>query len=201
MKNVKGDIFDSDLNYAKKVEKIITNKTLWSKSMKFYLRHANGRVLEIGCGTGLCSQFFDYRKYIGIDVSRKLLSVAKKNYPKYKFIIADINQKLPFPDKYFDTVICFWVLHHIPKWEIALNEMKRVGKKIIIAEIRTPSRFLIYLFSKLLGFQYVKFFKNELGKGILIPNKILYGGRSVNMINRIISKLLKIEYRIFIIEV
>ena len=47
-----------------------------------------GSVLDCGCGTGMFLDLFniDSRQYTGIDISRNMLEIAKKKYPRYKFL-------------------------------------------------------------------------------------------------------------------
>ena len=55
-------------------------------------------VLEIGCGNGNLIGKLDVKKGVGVDISDKLIYLAKKNFPKVKFycdnIIANKNKLL-----------------------------------------------------------------------------------------------------------
>ncbi len=65
---------------------------------------------------------------MGVDVSEKLIEVAKKKYPQNNFLVAD-NLNLPFLDNNFDKVFSVAVLHAIPSDELrkkAVAELKRV---------------------------------------------------------------------------
>jgi len=66
--------------------------------------------------------------YSGVDVSEKLIKIAKERYPEAKFQTADALN-LPFSDNCFDKVLCVAVLHHIPSAGLRnqfLNEAIRV---------------------------------------------------------------------------
>jgi tRNA (uracil-5-)-methyltransferase TRM9 len=68
--------------------------------------------------------------YLGVDISQKLIEIAKRKYPQKEFLVAD-NLNLPFPDNNFDKVFSVAVLHTIPSKELrkkALVELKRVLK-------------------------------------------------------------------------
>lgn len=93
----------------------------------FYGREKN-RVIDIGCGTGEFSVFFDPQNYTGVDIEPAYIRYAKKNY-QGKFLIADAT-KLPFTDESFDTAVILGVLHHLPddKCVQIFNEIRRVLK-------------------------------------------------------------------------
>ena len=50
-----------------------------------------GTVLDCGCGTGMFLDLFniDEKNYTGIDISQKMLDIAKKKYPRNNFIKSD----------------------------------------------------------------------------------------------------------------
>ena len=59
-----------------------------------------------------------------------------------KFFLADGN-RLPFPDKNFDLVVCNSVLHHLGEPQRLLAEVARLVKPdgaILIRDLRRPSR-------------------------------------------------------------
>lgn len=104
--------------------------------LKQYLKE-DIKILDLGCGSGRMIKFLkSYIKnfeYIGIDFSEKLILIAKKEFPEYKFIKLDILKKqLPFENNYFDLVLLIAVLHHIPSKNhriLILKEVKRVLKQ------------------------------------------------------------------------
>jgi tRNA (uracil-5-)-methyltransferase TRM9 len=89
-------------------------------------------ILDVGCGNGRLLELFKDRKidYLGVDISQKLIEIAKRKHPQEDFLVAD-NLNLPFPDNNFDKVFSVAVLHTIPSKELrrkALVELKRVLK-------------------------------------------------------------------------
>lgn len=89
-------------------------------------------ALDLGCGTGeMLKMILDRsaRKILtGIDLSEKMLEVAKgKLKDKVKLVLAD-SEHLPFPDETFDVVYCNDSFHHYPNPENVLAEVKRVLK-------------------------------------------------------------------------
>lgn len=99
----------------------------------------NDRVLDIGCGNGRLYQLFANLSisFTGIDISEKLIEIAKERYPKCHFEVANMTD-LPFEVKKFDVIFSLVAFHHLPTQETqlkALGEMKRVLKpkgKIIL---------------------------------------------------------------------
>ncbi|MFW9982039.1 MAG: class I SAM-dependent methyltransferase [Candidatus Thorarchaeota archaeon] len=77
----------------------------------------SGQVLDAGCGVGLpVSQFLVKNgfKVIGVDISKKMVELAKENVPEGTFFQKNILE-LDFPDDFFDGIICVYTLWHIPR--------------------------------------------------------------------------------------
>ncbi len=88
------------------------------------------RILDIGCGTGIWAEYF-YRKgaeVYGIDISEKMLEMARKRVPKGKFYLGDVT-KIPFQNEFFDIVFCSLVLSHVKDLKKAIREIHRVLEK------------------------------------------------------------------------
>lgn len=101
------------------------------KNLKYYVIE-NDKVLDFGCGNGRLSELFKGMKisYFGVDVSEKLIEIAKTRYQKEKFLLMN-DMPLPFQDEYFNKIFSLAVFHHIPTDKIRklyLNELKRVLK-------------------------------------------------------------------------
>lgn len=77
------------------------------------------RVLEIGCGNGRDAvEIIKHTKdYLGIDISDKLIEIARKTVPKGRFLVADIEE-YSFPDN-LDIIFAFASLIHVPKPNLA----------------------------------------------------------------------------------
>ena len=107
---------------------------------------AQGRVLEIGIGTGLSLPY--YRAGVsltGIDLSPKMLAVAKKRAESAKFPVAlglMDAQRLAFPDGEFDSVVFSLCLCTIPDPTLAVREAVRVAKPgarlLLLEHVRSP---------------------------------------------------------------
>jgi len=78
-----------------------------------------GKVLDVGCGAGIPTAKFLVKKGLkvtGIDISEKMLQMARKNVPQAEFINKDM-MKLNFNDSTFDGIISVYTLFHVPKQE------------------------------------------------------------------------------------
>lgn len=82
----------------------------------------HGKVLDVGCGTGVLHDLYPNLDIIGIDVSSGMLAYHKG---KHKLASAE---DIPYAAGRFDSVVCRSVLHHLPSPEKALEEIKRVLK-------------------------------------------------------------------------
>ncbi|MDO8460468.1 MAG: class I SAM-dependent methyltransferase [Nanoarchaeota archaeon] len=95
------------------------------------LPNLNGKsVLCIGCGAGEECEHINSlgaKKVIGIDISKELIDIAKKNYPTIDFYVMDM-EKLKFKNESFDFIYSSLVMHYVKDWTKVLKEVKRVLK-------------------------------------------------------------------------
>ncbi|MDN6967438.1 class I SAM-dependent methyltransferase [Oenococcus sp. UCMA 17063] len=103
----------------------------------------NDRLLDVGCANGrLLGLLGKQAKIIGtgIDISGEMISIAKQNYPEYRFVCAS-SEKIPFKNEQFDYIICSASFHHFLDPVYFLNSIKKFLKtdgRLIIAEINIP---------------------------------------------------------------
>lgn len=77
----------------------------------------NGKVLDVGCGTGLFYDLSKYKNYIGIDPSIKMLSIFKSKYPDVNLINSTFGDF--YSIEKFDTLIAlFGVGSYLTKDEL-----------------------------------------------------------------------------------
>ena len=109
---------------------------------------AQGRVLEIGIGSGLNFPFYgrDVEEVVGIDPSPSLLARAGKagGWMPFKIrLVCQSAEHLPYPDASFDCVVATWSLCSIPDVEATLAEAHRVlrpeGRFVFIEHGAAPS--------------------------------------------------------------
>lgn len=91
----------------------------------------NGKILDIGCGTGRDASLFvpNGYNYTGIDLSGGMINEAQKLFPNTHFTTMDLTD-LKFETESFDGIWSFAAYLHIPKKEItdAIKEANRVLK-------------------------------------------------------------------------
>ncbi|KGM39061.1 phospholipid methyltransferase [Aquabacterium sp. NJ1] len=104
---------------------------------------AQGRVLEIGIGTGLNIPFYDkarVARITGVDPALRMHGLAQKRIAQAGLDVDLIGlsaERLPVEDASFDTVVCTYTLCTIPDPAAALAEMRRVlkpGGKLLFSE-------------------------------------------------------------------
>ena len=104
---------------------------------------AEGKILEVGIGSGLNLPFYNKSKIEeiwGIDPSEELNAMAKKVAIKEDInvnFITSSAEDIPFPNDYFDTVLITYTMCTIPSVLKANKEIKRVLKssgKMIFCE-------------------------------------------------------------------
>lgn len=94
-----------------------------------------GKVLDIGCGTGISTRYFNA---IGIDPCKELIEAGSGN------LRIGNGEKLDFKDKEFDFVICITALHSFD-YVRGLLEMKRVLKddgKLVVSLLKKAKEFI-----------------------------------------------------------
>jgi len=104
---------------------------------------AEGKILEVGIGSGLNLPFYNKSKIIelwGIDPSKEL-NIMAKNFAKREGLnvnfITSSAEEIPLPNNYFDTVLITYTMCTIPEVIKANNEIRRVLKndgKLIFCE-------------------------------------------------------------------
>lgn len=101
------------------------------------------QVLELGCGQGegqrILRRDFGAAQVTGCDLDGRQLSRAKHRRAadsSLTWVQADA-QRLPFAAASFDAAVSFNALHHVPDWEAALMEARRVlrpGGQLLLLE-------------------------------------------------------------------
>lgn len=120
----------------------------WKMYLNYFLsyflpRQPKGKLLDVGCGTGLVLKELLGKELelYGIDFSEKAIEYAKNQKLNIAFKYASVYQ-LPFESSMFDTVICLGVFQSVENPAAALKEIIRVikpGGNIVIRTLNTLS--------------------------------------------------------------
>jgi ubiquinone/menaquinone biosynthesis C-methylase UbiE len=114
--------------------------------------HAGETVLDVGCGSGTLALVAKERVGItgrvsGIDPSREMIVQARRKARRADLSIdfqPGVIERLAFPDRSFDIVLCTWMIHHVP------DDLKRQGV-LEIARVLKPEGRLLLVDSNLNG--------------------------------------------------
>jgi phosphatidylethanolamine/phosphatidyl-N-methylethanolamine N-methyltransferase len=98
------------------------------------INSGNGRVLEVGVGTGLSLP--DYQRHlevVGIDLSPEMLEKARDRVDQERLgHVTGLHEMdagdLKFADASFDTVVAMYVMTVVPEPETVMRELARVTK-------------------------------------------------------------------------
>ena len=90
---------------------------------------SNKKVLDLGCHAGnYWSRYLaeNSREYIGLDLSDIGIATLAKNiaeFPNAKAIAADFLSDTDFPDKDFDIIYAYGVLHHFQNVDLLISKL------------------------------------------------------------------------------
>jgi ubiquinone/menaquinone biosynthesis C-methylase UbiE len=126
-------------------ERLLVNNPVRALVQRFYegplLRKLGGRldgarVLDVGCGRGvgveiLLKQFGAGQVY-GVDLDPQQIRRAQRRFADVRdcrvVLTVGSVDNLPYPDRSFDAVFDFGVLHHVVNWQAGVAEIRRVLK-------------------------------------------------------------------------
>ncbi|WP_405376166.1 class I SAM-dependent methyltransferase [Pseudobutyrivibrio sp.] len=108
-------------------------------------------LLDCGCGTGpMISLLYEKdssKKYTGLDITPRMIEVAKnKNLEGVNWVVGDC-ENLPFEENSFDAIICSNSFHHYPNPEKFFESAKRVlrpGGRLILQDNTAP-KFILWI--------------------------------------------------------
>jgi SAM-dependent methyltransferase len=100
----------------------------------------SGKVLQVGCGTGLLNRFLRTRARVhltNLDTNLNALKAGVRLRRYSAFVHASIDKRTPFQDQTFDAVVFARCFHHVRDHRRALAECARVvrdGGEVIILD-------------------------------------------------------------------
>ena len=143
--------------YQDQIVPLLINWSMRQKNLAAYrariIPAAEGRVLEIGIGSGLNLPFYsrNVARVIGLEPSPRLLAMARRvertGNGSVEFIEGSA-EAIPLQDASVDTVVTTWTLCSIPAALGALRDMRRVlrpgGRLLFVEHGRAPDPNVIW---------------------------------------------------------
>jgi ubiquinone/menaquinone biosynthesis C-methylase UbiE len=124
--------------YRDQIVPYLVNLAMRNKDLAAYrgrvVPAAEGRVLEIGIGSGLNLPFYspNVQHVIGLDPSSKLLAMARRSdRPATRLVefVKGSAEAIPLEDASVDTVVMTWTLCSVPDAARALADIRRVLRR------------------------------------------------------------------------
>ena len=104
---------------------------------------ASGRILDLACGPGVLTAQLcrDARSVIGLDLTRRVLQVAKSaGDPERAAFVLGAAEQAPFADGCFDAVTLRLALHHVVDPGVVMREVRRLlrpGGRAVVLDVLT----------------------------------------------------------------
>lgn len=127
---------ETEIGYDQIADKFSHTRKFFWRGYEFIPEHIknNDRILDYGSGNGRLLEILKDKnlEYFGVDISEKLINLAKEKYPEEKASFSKISSlaSLAFSDNFFNKIISVAVFHHFPEKharEVA-RELYRVTK-------------------------------------------------------------------------
>ena len=160
------------------------------QTVKPYIK---GKVLDFGCGVGKLSEYFDKEDYVGVDLDKYSIQIARKKYPGYQFY--DMQEMRSIKDK-FDVIVALAVIEHIENQAGFLEMLKKMLNKNGKIVLTTPHLSMKYLYclgsrlglfsleaskehKKLINYREIRQFVRISGMKILFYKRFLFGANQL----------------------
>ena len=107
-------------------------------------RMAGGTALELGCGQGagieLILDRFGADRVIGLDLDEAMVARARRRLAGRSDVDVRVGDAvaIDLPDASVDAVFDFAIIHHVPDWQTAVGEIRRVlrpGGRLYYSEV------------------------------------------------------------------
>ncbi|MFQ5937360.1 MAG: class I SAM-dependent methyltransferase [Acidiferrobacterales bacterium] len=104
------------------------------------------RILDVPCGWGRLTVELARKGYevTGADLSEAMLTAARetlaRDHMSCRLECQDVEH-LIYPDRSFDTVVCFRLFHHLPYYELrkrVVRELCRVADRFVLISYLSP---------------------------------------------------------------
>jgi len=96
------------------------------------------RLLDVGCGSGISTRFFNIKEREGIDPSKELIRIAINKDSHGKYLVMKAEQMNY--DKEFDLVITLTALQNFDDIKIGLEKIWASGHKFILTFLKKSEK-------------------------------------------------------------
>lgn len=93
---------------------------LRQRRLKVATPYLKGRVLDVGCGSGVLAGLVNPTCYLGVEVNESSLNRAKVYFPSHSF-----QNSLPSIEEKFDTCVSLAVIEHVADPLVFLQSLVR----------------------------------------------------------------------------
>lgn len=138
---------------------------------KFYGCFSGGgtnhpKILDLGCGAGYDAKIISKMgaRVVGVDISEKLVNIAKKEVPACKFFVGDISDSLTNLGK-FDGIACLATIMHVDVQKMRktfenMSAVLRKGGLLLVSSFDGTGKNYEKSYVKIDGDAYDKSFNN-----------------------------------------
>ncbi len=113
---------------------------LEKQRLKKVFPYINGTVLDLGCGNANSLSHVS-ENYVGVDIDQNKIDFLSKKFPKFTFIVLDLNNEEICFDVKPNTVLMLAVFEHLKNPNKVLSNLKKIMNKKSVLVITSPSKF------------------------------------------------------------
>jgi ubiquinone/menaquinone biosynthesis C-methylase UbiE len=117
---------------------IIEDELLNNPELQEFIKPDYG-LLDVGCGTGISTRFFNIKEREGIDPSKELIKIAISKDPLGNYIICKA-ENMPFLKKEFDIIISLTAIQNFDDIEKGLEKIRHAGKRFILTFLKKTEK-------------------------------------------------------------
>ena len=124
-------------------ERLVMEELPLGRFVKEYIKE-DSKVVDVGCGCGIKASYIlkriKVKDYMGIDLSKESLNIAKELNPEIKTLNLSNTDLFSIPSNSADIVISDGVIHHTESPYTSFKEVVRIAKKGAKIYISTYNR-------------------------------------------------------------